>query len=303
MRTYTQRQSPATRADPVLGIDEGGDTVELGLGALPVERKVVGVDERLPGLEGRRHPAVLVPEHPPEAGAVVDVALGHVPLEDPDLRGVEREPQALVGDLEPRLDPAPLLVLRDQLLVGELGEVLAGARAAGQVQREPEQEGDREPAPERHLRQEPPVARERQVGRGERQLDALVEDRVDLLGLEGLVHLLVQERRAVHLGAAYAHDDGVVGREPELLADEGREEPRVEVFRRRVAVRTSDPADRRVDGESRGLLPARRPLRRTTCGAFLVRAASIASRLLGNRQVVEPDHPLVAHWPARSSGS
>jgi hypothetical protein len=124
------------------------------------------VDERLPDLEGGGHPAVLVPEEAPEARAVVDVPLGHVPLEDPDLGGVEGEPQALVGDLEPRLDPAPLLVLGDQPLVGELREVLAGAGAARQVEGEAEQQRDQGRRPERHLGQVAPVAGERLVGSG-----------------------------------------------------------------------------------------------------------------------------------------
>jgi len=73
------------------------------------------------------------------------------------LRRVEGKPEALVGDLEPRLDPAALLVLRDKPLVGEVGEVLPGAGAPGQVEREAKEQRDREAAGERHLGQVPLV--------------------------------------------------------------------------------------------------------------------------------------------------
>src|SRR5256885_10291001 len=59
----------------------------------------------------RSHARMLVAKHGPQARAVVDVPGGDAPFEDADLRRIEREAQAFVGHLQPRLDAPTLLVL------------------------------------------------------------------------------------------------------------------------------------------------------------------------------------------------
>src|ERR1035437_2429966 len=69
---------------PILGLDEGDAAVALAGDTLVVKGQVLGMNERLPGLNGRRHALVLVTQHGPQAGTVIDVPGGDIPLKDAD---------------------------------------------------------------------------------------------------------------------------------------------------------------------------------------------------------------------------
>ena len=201
----------AAGADAILGLDEGGDAVELGFGAAAVERQVVGVDERLPGFDGGRHAAVFVAEHGPEAGAVVDVAGGDGPFEDADLGGIEGEAEAFVGDFEAGFDAAAFLVFGEEFFVGEFGGALAGAGAAREVEGDAEKDRDAEAGEQGEFGEEAAVLGEGGVGRGEAEAHAAAGDDDGFVDGEFVVAGAVVGEAAV--------DDLVVDRDGDVVVD------------------------------------------------------------------------------------
>ena len=240
----------ALGADAVFGLDERGDAAELGFDAPAVERKVVGVDEGLPSFDGGGHAAVIVAEHGPEAGTVVDVTGGDVPLEDADLGGIEREAETFVGDLEAGFDAAAFLVFGLEFEVGEFGGALAGAGAAGEVDAEAEEQRDAEAGAEGELGEETAFLFQRR-GRGcKGKSDTAVEDGVGAFDGEAGVGAFVGNFGGAEDGfGADADVDDVVGAEF-VIVDEAGEELAVDVFAGDEAGGLAGARDGRVDGDT-----------------------------------------------------
>jgi|GEM_PF-3812663 len=251
---FRTRVNPAVFAafgsDAVFGFDERGDAAELGFDAAAVERKVVGVDEGLPGFDGGGHAAVVVAEHGPEAGAVVDVAGGDVPLEDADLGGVEGEAETFVGDLEAGFDAAAFFVFGLEFAVGELGGALTGAGAAGEVDAEAEEEGDAEAGAEGELGEEAAFVLQGFGGRRKGKTDTPVEDGVGFFDAESGGGRFAGKIGGFEDGlVADADLDVVVGAEF-VVVDEAGEEGAVDVFAGDEAGGLAGAGDGRVDGDA-----------------------------------------------------
>jgi hypothetical protein len=267
----------AAGAHAILGLDEGGDAVELGFGAAAVERQIVVMDERLPGLDGGGHAAVFVAEHGPEAGAVVDVAGGDGPFEDTDLRGIEGEAEAFVGNFETGFDAAAFFVFGKKFFIGELGGALAGAGAAGEVERDAEENRDAEAGEEGELGEEAAVLIEGIVGRREAEADAEAGDgdgAVDghLVVARGVGDVLVEDVLA-------AEGDGdvvIAGEGGGEGGDRGLEHHSVDVFGAGIADEAVAAEDRGVDDEAvffDGFLGVEHLQRRGEDGGAVVGAA------------------------------
>ncbi len=192
---------------------------------------------------------MLVAQHGPKARAVVNVARGDTPLEDADLRGIEREAEALVGDLQPGFDAAALLVFREQFLVGELGGALAGAGAAREVHAEAEEDGDAEAGGEGELGEVAAVARKEDRGGSKADADTPVRDGELLLDRQGSVERAVVRREGEDAVVGDGDDD-IVALDLLHLARHVAEENRVAVLGGDITHKLSDLVERRVEHEA-----------------------------------------------------